>query len=69
MGQTEKTFLMKLYVDVFMVANYVSYPHFPINPVIRSDQGGSRNLFSVKNANTDSHVTLVFDEYQSICQG
>ena len=29
--------------------------------VIRSDQGGSRNLFS-ENANTSFHVTLVFDD-------
>ena len=38
-----------------MVANYVSYSHFPVNPVIRSDQDGSRNLFSLKNANKFSH--------------
>ena len=38
-----------------MVANYVSYSHFPVNPVIRSDQDRSRNLFSLKNANKFSH--------------
>ena len=49
-----------------MVANYVSYSHFPVNPVIRSDQGGSRNIVFCTNgnANTSSYVTFVSGEVQ-----
>ena len=44
-------------------SEYVSYSLILISSSVRSDQGGSRNLFS-KYANKDSNVTFVLDDKQ-----
>ena len=46
-------FLLVLMYTLYLIVSFVK--------VVRSDQGGSRNLFS-ENANTSFHVTLVFDD-------
>ena len=46
-----------------LVLMYASYSQFTLLFIVRSDQGGSRNLFSNANDNTKlSNVTLVFDD-------
>ena len=49
----------------FLVAKYVSYLIFQTISIVRSDQGGSRNLFSVIDyENKYFNVTLVLDDNQ-----
>ena len=65
--QSEKIFMQYNYeylcVDCFLIGTDVYLISLFFNLIIvRSDQGGSRNLFSTQNVNKTTNVTLVFDD-------
>ena len=62
LGQQNDVFSQKC-VNFLYGSEYVSYSLILISSSVRSDQGGSRNLFS-KYANKDSNVTFVLDDKQ-----
>ena len=69
LGETIQNFFYEtMNVDFFfsfLVAKYVSNSNLQTISIVRSDQGGSRNLFSVINyENKYFNVTLVFDYVQ-----
>ena len=49
-------------MDFLLVLNYVLYAQLSLQFIVRSDQGGSRNLFEIKNENRYSNVTFAFDD-------
>ena len=55
---------MNMCVYFFLVLKFESSSHVLKIKIVRSDQGGSQNLFSGKNVNKYSHGTLVFDDNQ-----
>ena len=62
LGQRNDVFSKKCVIFLYG-SEYVSYSLILISSSVRSDQGGSRNLFSItKYANKDSDVTLVVDD-------
>ena len=64
-GKRIRIFYETMDVDFFLVAKYVSNSNLQTISIVRSDQGGSRNLFSVINyENKYFNVTLVFDYSQ-----